>query len=165
MPDADEIIHKLNLKPHPRESGFFVETYRSRDRITWEALPALYDGTRCFSTAIYFLLKAGGFSEMHRLRSEEVFHFYKGAPAEMLILPPGGPGRILRLGNDLDAGEVPQVVVPRYAWQGVVTLGEYTLMGCTVAPGFEYSDFEYGAREDLTKQYPQFADAIARRMR
>ena len=165
MTGADEIIRKLNLQPHPREDGFFAETHRSRDRITWEALPAFYGGTRCLSTAIYFLLKSGGFSEMHRLRSEEVFHFYMGAPAEMLLLLPDGSGKVLRLGNDLDAGELPQIVVPRFAWQGLVTLGDYTLMGCTVAPGFEYSDFEPGNREDLERQFPEFADAIARRTR
>ncbi|HSP06541.1 MAG TPA: cupin domain-containing protein [Acidobacteriota bacterium] len=163
--NADEVIRRLNLQPHPREAGFFAETHRSGDRVAWEALPATYDGTRCFSTAIYFLLKADGFSEMHRLRSDEIYHFYKGAPAEMLLLFPDGSGKILRLGNDLDAGEVPQIVVPRNVWQGMIPLGDYTLSGCTVSPGFEYSDYQAGQREDLIRKYPQWTAAIARRTR
>ena len=141
--NAQEIISMLNLQPHPREDGYFVETYRSTDRVTWEALPAFYHGTRSFSTAIYFLLTANGFSEMHRLRSDEIFHYYAGAPAEMLQLAENS-GRVLRLGNDLAKEESPQIVVPRNVWQGMKTTGEFTLFGCTVAPGFEYSDYESG---------------------
>ena len=163
--NADEIIRLLNLQPHPREAGFFVETHRSADRVAWEALPATYDGTRCFSTAIYFLLKGEGFSEMHRLRSDEIFHFYKGVPVEILLLFPDGSGKILRLGNDLEAGEVPQIIVPRNVWQGMIPLGGYTLLGSTVSPGFEYSDYESGQRENLMREYPQWSEAIARRTR
>jgi predicted cupin superfamily sugar epimerase len=157
---ADEIIRRLALKPHPKEAGYFVETHRSEGRISREALPAYYGGDRCCSTAIYFLLKAGSFSEMHRLHSEEIWHHYGGAPAEMLLLLPDGSGKILRLGNRLDADESPQVVVPRRAWQGVTTVGDYTLFGCTVAPGFEYSDYESGNGAALIQRYPQFAERI-----
>lgn len=160
--NAQEVIRLLDLKPHPREDGFFVETYRSTDRISWEALPGSYSGDRCFSTAIYFMLVAGGFSEMHRVRSDELFHYYMGDPAEMLLLLPHGEGRIVRFGNHLEAGEVPQIVVPRNAWQGMLTTGEYTLFGNTVAPGFEYSDYESGNREELIGLYPQFAEKIAK---
>lgn len=159
---ADEIIHRLNLQPHPREDGYFAETYRSTDRMTWESLPGRYEGAHCFSTAIYFLLKSGGFSEMHRLRSDEVFHYYKGAPARLLVLCPDGSGQVVHFGNDLSAGQVPQFVVPRNCWQGMMTEGEYTLFGCTVAPGFEYSDYESGNKSELLSKYPEFAKWIAR---
>jgi uncharacterized protein len=157
---ADEIIRLLHLQPHPKEDGFFAETYRAAESISWEALPPRYDGSRPHSTAIYFLLKAGGFSEMHRLRSDEVFHFYDGAPAQILLLHSDGHGELQTLGRDWHAGERPQIVVPRHTWQGLRTTGEYTLMGTTVAPAFQYSDFESGQREKLTADYPQFADLI-----
>lgn len=157
---ADEIIRLLKLQPHPKERGFFVETYRSSDRVSWDALSGRYDGTRVYSTAIYFLLKQGSFSEMHRLRSDELFHYYAGAPAEILLLHSSGNGELLRLGNKLEVEEKPQIVVPRGTWQGLRTTGEYTLMGTTVAPGFEYSDYETGNRDDLIAQYPAFAALI-----
>ena len=157
---ADEIIDLLQLKPHPKEDGFFVETYRSAESFSWESLPARYNGARNHSTGIYFLLKAGGFSEMHRLRSDEIFHFYSGAPADLLLLFPDGDGSLLRIGADLQAGERPQVVVPRGCWQGLRTTGEFTLLGTTVAPGFDYSDYESGKRDELTSQYPKFAMLI-----
>jgi len=151
---AEEIIRKLKLQPHPREEGFFLETYRCSDKIP------CYDGERSHSTAIVFLLTAAGFSEMHRLRSDEIFHFYLGSPAEMLLLDSGGEGRVLRLGSDLTGGESPQIVVPRGTWQGMRTTGDLTLFGCTVSPGFDYSDYETGNRDELIRQYPAFADLI-----
>lgn len=156
----EQIIHQLGLKPHPREKGFFVETYRSHEKLTWESLPARYDGARPFCTAIYFLLTQDGFSELHRLKSDEIFHFYSGSPAELLLLPANGKGEVLRLGTDLEKGERPQIVIPAGWWQGMKTTGEYTLLGCTVSPGFEYQDYEQGTREVLIKQYPQFSDKI-----
>ena len=160
MSKAEEIIRELNLQPHPREDGFFVETYRAKARVSWEALSGRYDGTRCLSTAIYFLLTDRGFSEMHRLRSDEIFHYYAGAPAEMLQLHPDGSGKLLLLGNDFAAGHRPQILVPANVWQGTRTMGEYTLFGCTVAPGFEYSDYQSGQREKLQASYPQYAEKI-----
>jgi hypothetical protein len=157
---ADEIIRRLKLQPHPRENGFFAETYRADDKVSWDALSGRYDGTRSYSTAIYFLLKQGAFSEMHRLRSDEVFHFYLGAAAELLLLHSNGTGELTRLGSGLDAGERPQIVAPRGTWQGIRSTGDFTLMGTTVAPGFEYSDYGSGSREELVAQYPQFADLI-----
>ncbi len=148
---ADEVIELLHLQPHPKEDGFFLETYRSEKR---------YPNSHSASTAIYFLLKAGGFSEMHRLQSDEIFHFYLGSPAELLLLYSNGEGTVERLGIRLEAGERPQIVVPAGAWQGWRTTGEFTLMGCTVAPGFEYADYESGNHQELIVQYPQFADLI-----
>jgi predicted cupin superfamily sugar epimerase len=148
---ADELIEFLQLKPHPKEDGFFVETYRSDIR---------YPDGHSASTAIYFLLKSYGFSEVHRLSSDEIFHFYSGAPAEALLLYSNGEGSRLHLGNDLLNGERPQIVVPAGTWQGWRTTGEFTLMGCTVAPGFEFSDYESGNRENLIKLYPKYEDLI-----
>lgn len=140
---AQNIIDLLQLKPHPKEKGFFVETYRSRN-----------------STAIYFLLTPEGFSEMHRLTSDEIFHFYDGDPAELLILKPDERGELLKFGNSLDKGERPQIIIPASSWQGMRTTGEYTLFGCTVSPAFEYADYEKGSRKELLALYPEFAEKI-----
>jgi uncharacterized protein len=157
---AQDIIKLLQLESHPKEKGYFVETYRSREKLTWESLPARYDGTRSFSTAIYFLLTAKGFSEMHRLKSDEIFHFYDGDPAELLLLTPEGKGELLKFGRSLEKGERPQIIIPAGSWQGMSTQGEYTLFGCTVSPGFEYSDYEKGSRKELIERYPEFAKKI-----
>ena len=126
MPEADRIIALLNLKPHP-EGGYFRETFRDG---------AAADG-RAHSTAIYFLLKAGEISRWHRVDAVEIWHFYRGAPLELRI------GKdIYVLGPNVDEAQAPQVVVPPHAWQSAKSLGDYTLVGCTVAPGFEFAHFE-----------------------
>jgi len=126
MPEADRIIALLNLKPHP-EGGYFRETFRDG---------AAADG-RAYSTAIYFLLKAGEISRWHRVDAVEIWHFYRGAPLELRI------GKdIYVLGPNVDEAQAPQVVVPPHAWQSAKSLGDYTLVGCTVAPGFEFANFE-----------------------
>ena len=126
MPEADRIIALLNLKPHP-EGGYFRETFRDG---------AAADG-RAYSTAIYFLLKAGEISRWHRVDAVEIWHFYRGAPLELRI------GKdIYVLGPNVDEAQAPQVVVPPHAWQSARSLGDYTLVGCTVAPGFEFEHFE-----------------------
>jgi predicted cupin superfamily sugar epimerase len=147
---ADELIRMLRLQPHPREDGFFRETYRSK-----EGFPGR-EQERCASTAIYFLLRSHGFSEMHRLPFDEIYHYYLGAALEMLILHPGGSGRVVRLGCGVEHGEEPQIIVPGGCWQGSRTTGDFTLFGCTVAPGFEYADYESGSRQALLQQYPEF---------
>jgi len=124
MAEADRLIALLDLKPHP-EGGYFRETFR--------------DGSngRAHSTAIYFLLKAGEVSRWHRVDAAEVWHFYRGAPLELRI------GKsVYVLGGDVDEAQAPQVVVPPGAWQSARSLGDYTLVGCTVAPGFEFEHFE-----------------------
>jgi predicted cupin superfamily sugar epimerase len=156
----EQIIHQLGLQPHPRENGYFVETYRSHEQLGWQSLPSRYDGGRSYCTAIYFLLTKDGFSEIHRLKSDEIFHFYSGSPAEMVLLHPNGNGEIIAVGSDLTKGERPQIVVPAGFWQGMRTMGEYTLFGCTVSPGFEYSDYEQGQRAILLQQYPQYKEKI-----
>ena len=108
----------LGLVPHPVEGGYFTETYRSADQIPAAALPAGYAAARAASTAIYYLLTPDTFSAMHRLASDEIFHFYLGDPVEMLHLHPDGTHRIVVIGPDLEAGQRPQLVVPRHTWQG-----------------------------------------------
>src|SRR5947199_8605757 len=118
MPTADELIRHLKLQPHPKEGGFFRETYRAADVWPAAALPARYGHDRRASTAIYYLLTPTTFSALHRLRSDEIFHFYLGSPVRMLQLLPDGSGRTVVLGPDLLAGQQPQLVVPPGIWQG-----------------------------------------------
>lgn len=159
-PSAQEVIDSLGLQPHPEEGGYFIETHRSDE--THSVLPARYGGPRCHSTAIYYLLTPETFSHMHRLESDEVFHFYLGDPCEMLQLHPDGTGRTITLGIDLVANQTPQIIVPRHCWQGMRLLpgGSFCLMGCTVAPGFEFVDYAHGRRGELVEQYPEFEEKI-----
>ena len=158
---VEEIIDWLGLQAHP-EGGFYAETYRSEELIPADALPDRYGDGRAFSTAIYYLLTPETCSAMHRVKSDEIFHFYHGDPIEMLHLYPDGSGQRVLLGNDLAAGEVPQVLVPRAVWQGarLVAGGRHALMGTTVAPGFDFADFEFGDRAHLVADYPEHADLI-----
>jgi predicted cupin superfamily sugar epimerase len=133
MNDADALIRLLKLAPHP-EGGHFRETFRDKHG----------HGGRAHSTAIYFLLKAGEISHRHRIDAAEIWHWYAGAPLELEIGEGAHKARIEVLGNDLAKGERPQIVVPAHAWQSARSLGAYTLVGCTVAPGFEFSKFELG---------------------
>ena len=163
MPTAEELIAQLGLQPHPKEGGYFRETYRAADVLPAAALPARYGGDRRASTAIYYLLTPTTYSALHRLQTDEVFHFYLGGPVRMLQLAPDGSGRTVVLGPDVLAGQQPQVVVPRGVWQGsYLEAGDFALLGCTVAPSFEYVDYEDGARAELVQQYPTFADLIRR---
>lgn len=159
---AQEVIDILGLEPHPEEGGYFSETHRSGERFDAAHLPARYGAPRCHSTAIYYLLTPDTYSHMHRLETDEVFHFYLGDPCEMVQLHPDGSGEVLVLGPDLLAGQRPQVVVPCGSWQGMRLLpgGAFGLMGCTVAPGFEFADYAHGLREPLMQQYPDFMDNI-----
>lgn len=163
-PTAQEIIDRLGLSPHPEEGGWFRETHRADESLAREVLPGRYAGPRAFGTAIYYLLTPGTYSHMHRLISDETFHFYAGGPCEMLRLHPDGSGETLLFGNDLPAGQRPQIVVPRGCWQGLRLLpgADFALMGCTVAPGFEYADYAHGDRAGLIARYPGFRERIIR---
>jgi predicted cupin superfamily sugar epimerase len=162
--NAEQIIHLLGLQPHPEEGGFFAETYKCEEGIPRKALPERYRARRSFGTAIYYLLTADTLSELHRLESDEVFHFYLGDPVTMLQLHPDGDSEVVTLGQDIAAGQKVQVVVPRGTWQGALLNegGEYALLGCTVAPGFEYADYETASRFDLLKEYPEHEELILR---
>jgi predicted cupin superfamily sugar epimerase len=164
MPTAEELIALLRLQPHPREGGYFRETYRSGDVLPAAALPPHYRGQRCAGTAIYYLLTPNTCSALHRLGSDEIFHFYLGGPVRMLQLFPDGQGKEIILGPDLLQGQSVQVVVPRGVWQGSVLEpgGDFALLGCTVAPGFEYADYESAGRADLLARYPDFKELITR---
>ena len=156
MPTVETLCALLGLVPHPIEGGFFTETYRSPDLLPGDALPARYRGARAAATAIYYLLTPETFSAMHRLGSDEIFHFYLGEPVEMLQLAPDGSHRVVVIGPDLEAGQRPQVVVPRGVWQGARLRpgGRLALLGTTVAPGFDYADYETGGRAALLASHP-----------
>jgi predicted cupin superfamily sugar epimerase len=155
---ADDVIRLLSLQPHPVEGGFFRETYRCA------ATMSAHGDSRSVSTAIYYLLKPGHVSELHVLPGDEVFHFYLGSPVRMLQLWPDGTGKEAILGSDLAARQLPQVVVPGGVWQGTDLLGDsgFALLGCTVAPGFDYADYTGGSRAELTARWPAFAGLIAK---
>lgn len=157
----EELVRVLDLSPHP-EGGWFRETYRSGTPIPAGNLPEAYGGTRSAGTAILYLLTDDAFSSMHRLRGEEMFHFYLGDPVEMFQLKADGTGEVVVLGHDIEAGMRPQVVVPGGVWQGarVRSGGKYALLGTTMFPGFDYADFELGERAALVEQYPEFAERI-----
>lgn len=159
---AEEIKALLGLSPHALEGGDFVETYRSRESLPPGIPDPARAGVRSLATAIYYLLTPGTFSALHRLRSDEIFHFYLGDPVEMLQLAPGGEGRVVVLGTDLAAGMRPQVLVPHGTWQGtrLVAGGSVALLGTTVSPGFEVDDYEHGRREELLALYPAWAERI-----
>jgi predicted cupin superfamily sugar epimerase len=164
MPTAQEIIAALKLQPHPIEGGFFRETYRSSGIIPVESLPPEYSSQsgRSLGTSIYYLLTADTFSEMHRLPTEEVFHLYLGGPIRMLQLFAGGASRELVLGTDILGGQQPQVIVPAGVWQGsrLEPRVDFALLGATMAPGFDYADYEQGRRSVLAGLYPDQADLI-----
>ena len=156
MPTVEALRRILGLVPHPVEGGYFTETYRSADHIPASGLPSRYGAPRAASTAIYYLLTPDTFSAMHRLASDEIFHFYLGDPVEMLHLHPGGTHQITVMGPDLEAGQRPQVLVPRDTWQGarLIPGGRYALLGTTVAPGFDYTDYETASRATLLATHP-----------
>ena len=156
------LIEQLGLQPHP-ERGYYAETYRAATNVR----PSGHNLTRSASTAIYFLVTADQpTTDLHRLASDEIFHLYEGGPLDVVRLGPGAAWDVARLGLDLAAGERPQIVIPAGTWFGT-ELGAgatHCLIGCTVAPGFEFADFELarGHVTDLLVRYPGAADRIRR---
>jgi uncharacterized protein len=143
---ASDIIRLLGLAPHP-EGGHFRETFRDQPAAATVGTREAGAGARAASTAIYFLLAHGERSHWHRIDAAEVWHYYAGAPLVLEIAAGAcGPIKRLRLGADVAGGERPQAVVPAHAWQAAQSLGDWTLAGCTVAPGFEFSNFEMAPR-------------------
>ena len=153
---ADQIKKLLNLAPHPVEGGYFRRTFTSAASLD---LPR---GTRPQGTAIYYLLEAGAFSELHMLDSDEMFHFYLGDPVEMLQLYPDGRSAVFTLGQDLAAGQQVQLLVPAGVWQGMRLIGEgkLALLGCTVVPGFNYADYHNAGYEELVAKWPEQGERI-----
>jgi len=161
--DARYWIEKLQLEAHP-EGGYFRQTYRSDVMLAKEALPEGFTGPRAVSTAIYFLLDGEGFSALHRLRSDEMWHFYAGEPLVVHVISPEGKYSSILLGRDPDAGRVLQAVVRAGCWfaSHVADWKSWALVGCTVAPGFDFEDFVLGSREELVERYPQHREVIER---
>lgn len=161
--DAAYWIDHLQLIPHP-EGGFYRQTYRSGLTIAQAGLAASFSGDRAASTAIYFLLDGENFSAFHRLRSDEVWHFYAGAALSVHIIDPDGKYSRISLGGDPEAGQAFQAVVPAGCWfaSHVMDWKSWALVGCTVAPGFEFEDFELARRNELVAAYPQHRGLIER---
>ncbi|MEI6946280.1 cupin domain-containing protein [Paraflavisolibacter sp. H34] len=160
---AETYIRHLHLQPHP-EGGFYKETYRSQGRIAAACLPGGFTGDRSFSTSIYYLLQQGDFSTFHRIRSDEGWHFYAGGTLLVHVLEPGGNYTCHRLGRRIAEGEQFQLVVPAGAWFAAEPAPEtdFALVGCTVAPGFDFADFELARREPLQQEFPGQHDLVGR---
>jgi predicted cupin superfamily sugar epimerase len=158
-----EIIHRLQLAPHP-EGGWFRETYRAPESVAAAALPRRFGGARSLSTAIYFLLEAGQCSRLHRIKADEVWHFHAGDPVDVVEIDPAGRLKVTRLGDAFGY----QHVVPAGSWFGATPAAGphnpagFCLVGCTVAPGFDFSDFELADRDALLAEYPGHQDWIRR---
>ncbi|MGA8035567.1 MAG: cupin domain-containing protein [Candidatus Acidiferrales bacterium] len=161
---AEQIMKALKMRPHPVEGGYFAETYRAASAVPREAL-AGYPAARSLSTAIYYMLTPGTISAMHRVRGDEMFHFYLGDPVEMLELREDGSGETIVLGQDILRGMKLQHVVRGGVWQGSGLRGggSFALVGTTMAPGFEYEDYETGKREELIERWPAFGELIRAR--
>jgi uncharacterized protein len=154
-------VDKLQLKPHP-EGGFYRETYQAPLQIAKSALPAAFRGDRSASTAIYFLIDGENFSAFRRIAADEMWHFYAGTALALELIDPVGKHTQLLLGNNPDAGEEFQAVIPAGCWSAshVRDASSYSLVGCTVAPGFDFADFELAKRAELSAQFPQHKTLI-----
>jgi uncharacterized protein len=160
---ADDVKKILGLVKHPREGGWYVRTWESEEFVAAACFEeGRYEGARRTSTAIYYLLEPGTFSEMHVLKSDEIFHHYMGGAVEMLQLFADGRSERLVIGKDLEAGERPQHVVRCGVWQGsrLLKAEGWALLGCTVSPGFEFMDYEDAGAEELVAKWPGEAEMI-----
>jgi predicted cupin superfamily sugar epimerase len=160
---AEFVINQLQLKPHP-EGGYYRETYRATESIGASALPARFNGSRCIATSIYYLLQQGDYSAFHRIKSDETWHFYAGDALLIHLIDLDETYRCIRLGNRIEQGEVFQFVVPAMAWFAAEPSRDsaFGLVGCTVAPGFDFNDFQMGNKGQLTSTFPQHAHIIER---
>ena len=158
-----QLIKQFNLQPHP-EGGYYKETYRSEEMINANGLPPRFLGNRSFSTAIYFLLEKGNFSAFHKIQSDECWHFYTGDALHVHVIHSDGKLETIELGNDFANGQTFQYVVPAGCWFASETApgSEFSFVGCTVAPGFDFADFELAKADELLKLYPQHEVIIKR---
>jgi uncharacterized protein len=161
-PTAEEVIKKLVLKPLPDEGGYYRQTYKSDVGLPANIFGIRSDLMRHISTAIYFLETTDGFSALHRIKSDEVYHFYAGDPVEMIQIDNSGALSRFVLGSDILNNQSPQVVAPKGIWQAskLMAGGRWALMGTTVAPGFEFEDFELADRNQMLKQFPQLSQYV-----
>ena len=164
MTTAAEVIRFFGMKAHPGEGGYYVESYRSGEKIAQTGLPVRYRGDRNLGTAILYLLTPDTYSALHRVASDEIFHFYLGDAVTMLQLHPDGSSEVITLGQDIFNGQRVQVMVPQGSWQGCFLEegGKFALMGTTIAPGFEFSDFEAASPKKLIERYPDQRDLICK---
>jgi len=160
---VEELVERLELIRHP-EGGWYRESYRSTEVVPAAALPQRFSGPRSYCTSIYFLLERKDISALHRIESDELWHFHAGATLTIQVITPSGERSEFRLGSDLGSGASFQAVVPAGCWFGAEVSGEgdYSLVGCTVSPGFDFADFEMGDRDELLRLYPAHADVIRR---
>jgi predicted cupin superfamily sugar epimerase len=163
---VDFLVKHLELVSHP-EGGFYKETYRSLAKAPQQALPKGFQGDRNFATAIYFLIERDNFSALHKIKSDETWHFYAGHALEVIELDEHGNLTTTPIGNDIAAGETFQYTVKANTWFGsrVKAGGSFSLVGCTVSPGFDFADFEMANRMDLIEKFPQHAHIIAQMTR
>jgi predicted cupin superfamily sugar epimerase len=156
-----EMIEALGLKPLPHEGGYYRETYRAELKSICPEFGAGVE--KEYSTAIYYLITKESFSALHKVKQDEVFHFYAGSPVEMLQLADDGSYQVITIGNDILNGQQPQVLAPKNVWQGTVLKeGEWALMGATVSPAFAFQDFYIESRAQLIEKFPQLSDLITR---
>lgn len=158
-----ELVEKLDLQEHV-EGGFYKETYRSEGIIQKKSIPENFDGDRNYSTGIYFLLTSENFSAFHRIKQDEMWHFYEGSPLTIHMINEKGAYSFQRLGLDLENYEEPQFTVPKNVWfaSEVEDPNTYCLTGCTVSPGFDFNDFELAERKKLIEAYPNLKEVIHR---
>jgi uncharacterized protein len=154
-------ISRLELVRHP-EGGWFRETYRAAETIPAVGLPERFNGPRSFCTAIHFLLEQGDFSAFHRIKSDEIWHFCEGTSLTVHVIHPDGVHEQILLGRDPGKGERFQAVVPAGCWFGAEPSGTFALVGCTVAPGFDFDDFEMARCAGLSALFPRHGDLIGR---
>ena len=156
MSRIKELIESLELLPHP-EGGYYKETYRSEGLIETESLSKDYSGPRYYSTGIYFLLTANVFSAFHKINQDEMWHFYDGHPIELHMITADGQHECVIIGKDLVKGEHLQYVVPGGVWfaSRVAKKAEYSLLGCTVSPGFDFNDFVLPSYKELSEKFPR----------
>jgi predicted cupin superfamily sugar epimerase len=160
---AEQYIRHLRLHPHP-EGGFYVQSYRSPEHIPLPALPSRFTGSKVFATAIYYLLECGDFSAFHKIKSDECWHFYAGGSLCIHVIQSNGDYYVVYLGSDIVNTEVFQCSIPAGAWFAVEPAPGTTfgLAGCTVAPGFDFEDFEMANKKNLQIQFPQHHEIIDR---
>lgn len=163
MNTATDWIKKLELLPHP-EGGYYKEVYRSDEKITKNSLPSRYSSERTFATSIYYLLQSGQFSSFHKLKSDETWHFYSGSPIAIYLISLSGSFEKVILGDEIDKAQLLQYTIERETWFAAEPLDEnsFSLIGCSVAPGFEFDDFELGKRDELLYAFPNYSDLILR---
>jgi len=158
---AEDLVKKYEMLAHP-EGGWYKETYRSEEIINEKALPERFSENRSFSTAIYFLMENGNFSGFHRIKSDECWHFYAGQTLLVYVINKTGNLEIIKLGNNIELGECFQYVVPANCWfaSRPADESEFSFVGCTVAPGFDFADFELAVADNLSLEYPQHKSII-----